>query len=69
MLTGIQEDISYCSPRFSSGNQKKARSTNQLQFRIEYATATFESDQFLLAHQKLATKSNSAKLNNTSIEA
>ena len=32
MMTGFQEEISYCSPGISPGKQKKARSTCQLQF-------------------------------------
>ena len=64
MMTAVQEEIPYCSSRFSSGKQKKARSTSQPQFRSENTPATIEADQILLALQQLATNSNSANFNN-----
>ena len=64
MVTGIQEEIPYCSPGTSSGKQKKASSTSQPQFRSENTPATIEADQILLALQQLATNSNSANFNN-----
>ena len=64
MMTATQEEIPYCSPATSSGKQKKARSTNQPQFRSENTPATIETDQILLAFQQLATNSNSANFNN-----
>ena len=64
MVTGIQEEIPYCSPVTSSGKQKKARSTSQPQLRSENTPATIEADQFLLALQQLATNTNSATFNN-----
>ena len=64
MVTGVQEEIPYCSPGASSGKQKKARSTSWPQFRSENAPATIEADQVLLALQQLATNSNSANFNN-----
>ena len=64
MKTDIQQEITYCSPGTSSGKQKKARSTSQLQFRSENTSATIEADQILLALQQLATNSNSANFNN-----
>ena len=64
MVTGIQEEIPYCSPGNCSGKQKRARSTSQPQFRSENTPATIEADQILLALQQLATNSNSANLNN-----
>ena len=64
MATGIQEEIPYCSTRISSGNQKKARSTTQPQFRSANTPPTIEADQILLALQQLATNSNSANFNN-----
>ena len=64
MVTGLQEDLSCCSTRNSSGKQKKARSTNQPQFRSENTPATIEADQILLTLQQLATNNNSANLNN-----
>ena len=64
MVTAVQEEIPYCSSGISSGKQKKARSTNQPQFRSENTPATIEADQILLALQQLATNSNSANFNN-----
>ena len=64
MATGVQEEIHYCSPGTTSGKQKRARSTNQSQFRSENTPATIEADQILLALQKLATNSNSANFKN-----
>ena len=64
MTMETQEEIPYCSTSTSSGKQKKARSTNQLQFRSENTPATLEADQILLALQQLATNSNSANFNN-----
>ena len=57
MVTAVQEEIPYCSPGYSSGKQKKARSTSQPQFRSENTPATIEADQILLAFQQLATNS------------
>ena len=59
-MTGIREEIPYCSPGISSGKQKKARSTSQPQFRSENTPATIEADQISLTLQQLATSSNSA---------
>ena len=66
MVTAVQEEIPYCSSGISSGKQKKARSTNQPQFRCENIPATIEADQILLALQQMATSSNSANVNNNS---
>ena len=66
MLTAVQEEIPYCSSGISSRRQKKARSTNQLQFRSENTPVTIETDQILLALQQLATNSISANVNNNS---
>ena len=63
-MTATQEEIPYCSLTISSGKQKKARSTNQPQFRSENIPATIAADQILLALQQLATNSNSANFNN-----
>ena len=63
-MTATQEEFPYSSPTTSSGKQKKARSTSQLQFRSENSPATVEADQILLAIQQLATNSNSANFNN-----
>ena len=40
MVTAVQEEIPYCSSGFSSGKQKKARSSSQPQFRSESTPAT-----------------------------
>ena len=64
MVTAVQEEIPYCSSGISSGKQKKARSTNQPQFRSENIPATSEAEQILLALQQLATNSTSANFNN-----
>ena len=53
-MTGIHEEITYCSSSTSSGKQKKNRSTSQPQFRSENTPATIEADQNLLALQQLA---------------
>ena len=64
MMSATQEEIPYFSPTTLSGKQKKARSTSQPQFRSENTPATIEAHQILLAHQQLATNSNSANFNN-----
>ena len=65
MVTGVHEEVMYCSPSTSSGKQKKNRSTSQPQFRTENTPATIEADQILLALQQLANNNNSANfLNN-----
>ena len=64
MVTGVQEEIPYCSPGSSSGKQKKVHSTGRPQFRSENTPATIDADQILLALQHLATNSNSASFNN-----
>ena len=61
MVTGVHEEVMYCSPSTSSGKQKKNRFTSQPQFRSENTPATIEADQFLLALQQLANSNNSAK--------
>ena len=63
-MTGMNEEVTYCSPSISSGKQKKNRSTSQLQLRIENTPATIEADQILLALQQLANKKNSANFHN-----
>ena len=64
MVTGVQEQIPYCSPGTSSGKQEKARSASQPYFPSGNTPATIEADQILLALQQLATNSNSANFNN-----
>ena len=63
MVTGIQEDVPYCSLGISSG-KKKAHSASQPQFRSENTPETIEADQILLALQQLASNSKSANINN-----
>ena len=60
MVTGVHEEVTYCSPSTSSGKQKKNRSTSQPQFRSENTPATIEADQILLALQQLTSNNNSA---------
>ena len=64
MVTGVHEEVTYCSPCTSSGKQKKDRSTSQTQLRSENTPATIEADQILLALQKLANNNNSANFHN-----
>ena len=64
MVTGVHEEVMYCSPSTSSGKQKKNRSTSQPQFRSENTPATIEADQILLALQQLAKNNNSANFHN-----
>ena len=63
-LTGVHEEVTYCSPSTSSGKQKKNRSTSQPHFRSENTPATIEVDQILLALQQLANNNNSANFHN-----
>ena len=64
MMTRVHEEVTYCSPSTSSGEQKKNRSTSQPQFRSENNPATIEANQILLALQQLATDNNSANFHN-----
>ena len=50
-MTGVHEEVTYCSPSTSSGRQKQNRSASQPQIRSENTTATIEADQLLLALQ------------------
>ena len=63
-MTGIHEEVTYCSPSTSSGKQKKNRSASQPQFRSENTPATIEADQILLALQQLANNNISANFHN-----
>ena len=54
MVTGVHEEVAYCSLSTSSGKQKKNRFTSQPQFRSEKTPATIEADQILLALEQLA---------------
>ena len=64
MVTGVQEEIPYCSPGTYSVKKKKTRSTSQPQFGSATTPAMIEADQILLALQQLATQSYSANFNN-----
>ena len=59
-MAGIHEEVTYCSPSTSSGNQKKNRSTSQPHFRNENSPATIEADQIFWELQQLANNNNSA---------
>ena len=64
MVTGVQEEVTYCSLSTSSAKQKKNRSTSQPQFRSGNTPATIEADQILLALQQSAKNNNSANFHN-----
>ena len=64
MVTGVHEEVTYCSLSTSAGKQKKNRSTSQPQFRSENTPATIEADQVLLALQQLANNNKSANFHN-----
>ena len=63
-MTGVHEEVTYCSPSISSGKQKKNRPTSQPQFRSENTPATMETDQILLARQQLANNNNFENFHN-----
>ena len=58
-MTGVHEEVTYCSPSTSSGKQKKNRSTSQPHCRSENTPATIEVDQILVALKQLANNNNS----------
>ena len=65
MVTGVHEEATYCSPRTSSGKQKKKNhSTSQPHVHGDDAFATIKADQKLLAIQQLANNNNSANFHN-----
>ena len=64
-VTGVHEEVTYCSPSTSSGKQKKNRSTSQPHFRSENTPAVIEAEQILLALQQLANNNISANFQNT----
>ena len=64
MVTGVHEEVTYCSPSTSSGKQRKNRSTSQPQFRSGSTPATIEAHQILLALQQLANNNNSSNFHN-----
>ena len=49
MVTGVLEEVTYCSPSTSSGKQKKNRVTSQPQLSSENTPAMIEAEQILLA--------------------
>ena len=63
-MKGVHEEVTYCFPSRSSGNQKKNRSSSQPQFRSEDTPATIEVNEILLALQQLANDNNSANFQN-----
>ena len=64
IMTGVHEEVTFCSHSTSSGKQKKKRSSSQPQFCSKTTTATNEEDQSLLALQNLANNNNSAIFHN-----
>ena len=64
MVTGVHEEVTYCSPSTSSGKQKNNRSTSQPQFCNENTSATIEADPILVALQQLANINNCASFHN-----
>ena len=64
MVTGVHEEVTYCSPSPTSGKQKKNRFTSQPKFRSENTPATIEADQILWALQQLANNNISANFHN-----
>ena len=67
MVTGVHQEVTYCSPSSSSGKQKKNHSTSQPYFRSENTPAAIEAAQILLALQQLANNNNSANFHNNII--
>ena len=64
MVKKVHKEIPFCKLGTPSGWQKKTCSRNQRQFRRENDHAAMEADRFLLAHQQVPSKSNSASLSN-----
>ena len=60
MVTGVHEEVTYCSPSTSSGKQKKNRSTSQPQSRSENTLVVVKADQIFLALQQLANNNNNS---------
>ena len=67
MVTGVHEEVTYCSPSKSSRQQKKNRSASQPQFCSENTPATIKADQTLLALKQLANNNISAVFHNNII--
>ena len=63
-VTRVLKEVPCCSPRTSSGKQKKERSKSQPKCRSEITPAAIEADQLLLALQKLGNNNNYANFNN-----
>ena len=63
-MTGVHEEVTYCSLSTSSGKQKKNRSTSEPQIPSENTPATIEGDETLLAVQQLPNNNNSANFHN-----
>ena len=63
MVTGVREEIPYCSSGTSSGKEKKARSTSQPQFGSGNTPPTIEADHILLDLQQVATNCISVNFN------
>ena len=61
-VTGIHEEVTYCSPSTSLEKPKKNRSSSQPPFHSENTPATIEAHQILLALQQLAKNNNSCEL-------
>ena len=51
-ITGVHEEVTYCSPSTSSGKRKRNRSTSQPSIRSENTPPSIEADQILLALQQ-----------------
>ena len=63
MVTGVQKEITYCSPGRSSGKRKKTHFALQPQFSSENSSALIESQKILLALQHLENNKCSANIN------
>ena len=64
MVTGVHEEVTYCSPTTYSGKQNRNRSTSQPLFTTEHNLTTFEADQKFLALQQLAINNKPANFHN-----
>ena len=64
MVTGVHEEVTYCSPSTTSGEQKKNRSASQPHFCSENTPVTIEVEQNLWELQQMANNNNSANFHN-----
>ena len=64
MVTGVHEEVTYCSPSTSSEKQKKKRPTSQPHVCSENTAATIEAKQILLGFQQLQINCTSANFYN-----